>query len=68
MKLSFENDYHFFNKTENIILNNILIMKIIFKNNNLINSVETINIFEIEDGVRNHFALTTQGRCERVIN
>ena len=38
------------------------------KNNNPINSIETINVFRFEDGIRHHFALTTQGHCEKVTN
>ena len=63
-----ENNEHTIIAYNTDISRSIFTNTIIFKNNNPINSVETINIFEIEDGVRNHFALTTQGRCERVIN
>ena len=35
---------------------------------NPINSIETINVFRFEDGIRHHFALTAQGHCEKVTN
>ncbi len=63
-----ENNEHVIIAYTTDINRDIFANTIIFKNNNPINSVETINVFELEDGKSNHFALTTQGRCERVIN
>ena len=39
---------------------------IIFKNNNPINSIETINVFRFEDGIRHHFCFNnSRSLCEK---
>ena len=63
-----ENNEHVIITYNTDIKREIFANTIIFKNNNPINSIETINVFRFEDGIRHHFALTTQGRCEKVIN
>ena len=63
-----ENNEHVIIAYNTDIGRDIFANTIIFKNNNPINSIETINVFRFEDGIRHHFALTTQGRCENVTN
>ena len=63
-----ENNEHVIIAYNTDIGRDIFANTIIFKNNNPINSIETINVFRFEDGIRHHFALTTQGRCEKVTN
>ena len=63
-----ENNEHVIISYNTDIGRDIFANTIIFKNNNPINSIETINVFRFEDGIRHHFALTTQGRCENVTN
>ena len=63
-----ENNEHVIITYNTDIKRDIFANTIIFKNNNPINSVETINVFKFEDGKRNHLALTTQGHCEKVTN
>ena len=63
-----ENNEHVVITFNTDIKRDIFAKTIIFKNNNPINSIETINVFRFEDGIRHHFALTTQGHCERVKN
>ena len=63
-----ENNEHVIITYNTDIQRDIFANTIIFKNNNPINSIETINVFRFEDGIRHHFALTTQGHCEKVTN
>ena len=63
-----ENNEHVIITYNTDIKRDIFANTIIFKNNNPINSIETINVFRFEDGIRHHFALTTQGHCEKVTN
>ena len=54
---------HHVDNDEDVFLNTI-----IFKNDNLVNSVENFHFHEITDGIRKHFSLSWHGRCERVNN
>ena len=63
-----ENNEHVIITYNTDIQRDIFANTIIFKNNNPINSIETINVYRFEDGIRHHFALTTQGHCEKVTN
>ncbi len=48
--------------------NDIFINTTIFKNDNLINSVENFHFHEIDNGIRKHFSLSWHGHCEKIDN
>ena len=48
--------------------NDIFINTTIFKNDNLINSVENFHFHEIDNGTRKHFSLSWYGHCEKIDN
>ena len=48
--------------------NDIFINTTIFKNDNLINSVENFHFHEIDNGTRKHFSLSWYGHCEKINN